>query len=120
MKTINSSLIIFICCFILCFSCEKKDVNEKLPEPAPVIYKFRDGKNYFNNVYVALNDEKTRIIAYPSYGDLKYDSIGIIDIYKGYYFVPMGCFNYGINTAYLDMTVEEFEHADDIKSAPLD
>ena len=108
MKTIKIFLLTVIYCFVLFFLCEKND-NNTAPPPPPYVFKFKEGKDYSNKVYVKLNDEKTRIIAYPSYPDLKYDTV--IDIYKSYYF-GHGYTN-GINTAYLDITVEEFKHADD-------
>ncbi|MBN2521438.1 MAG: hypothetical protein JXB17_13070 [Bacteroidales bacterium] len=90
-------------------SCE--DNVEYFADSSPTIFLFKEGKDYSKNVYVLLNDDKTRIIGYPSYKDLKYDTLGLLDIYKGYYFTLD--MTYGVNSAYLSLTVKEFEFADD-------
>lgn len=113
MNFIRIILLTIVSFTLLLFSCEKNNGKQAL-EPPPCVFKFKEGRDYPNLVYVCLNDEKTHIIGYSTYNDIKWDTISdIIDIYKNYYFAPQGGIICDINTAYLSITIDEYEHIDD-------
>lgn len=109
MKTKKALFLILISIFILQFSCEENDNISQSAEPWVVIYKFKPDKDYTGNVYVRLNSEKNRITAYPSYPDVE-NEVDYTDSYKGYY---LGNGYNGIYTAFLDISIEDFQYIDD-------
>lgn len=74
-------------------------------EPHWQLYKLRG--NYIENVCVMMDKEKTRIKGYPSTDSNAGDtSCHPLPLINGYY-LDQGC-NYGVNSAYLTITREEF------------
>lgn len=113
MNFIKIILLTFVSSGLLFFSCEKDNGEQELPPP-PCVFKFKEGKDYLNNVYVCLDEKKTSIIGYPTYEGLQRDTAtDFIDIYKNYFFVHQGKINCDTNTAYLSITIDEYEHIDD-------
>jgi len=93
----------------LFYQCKEKVSLTKNGE-IPHIFKFKDGKDYSNNVFVILNEKKDRITGIKGcikdsimfYSTYKY----YLDYYKGYYFEKQ---NFGINTGYLSISPEDYE-----------
>lgn len=109
MKPIIFALIISE--MLLCLSC----TPDCCDEPAYSILKFKDGKDsLINYVYVNLNNDKTRMIAYPSAIDYEIIRDTAFDVYKSYYYEQP---NYGVNTAYLNLTIKKFIEVGDTISA---
>jgi len=74
--------------------------------PPTVIYKVSD--EFVNLVPVVLNDEKTKVVAYPAPKDM-YNPKGELrfptPLGKGYYLDQIGV---GLNSAYISLTIEDY------------
>jgi len=104
MKTINLLLILSATLNIILVSCDKDPCCADLPTTD--VLKFKDGKDYSNNVFVLLSEDKKGVNVYPDY----MTEIKPLDNYKGYYLkLP----NYGVLTGYLSLTIEEYKNVPD-------
>jgi hypothetical protein len=112
MNTFKQILIIIIVPILLFISCENNDPEKELPPP-PCVFIFNEKLDYMNYVFVCLNDQKNEIIGYPTYeGIVKWDS-SYYHFYKGYYLVSQGRITCDTNTAYLNITLDEYKSMDD-------
>lgn len=86
-------LIIYLVLIVLFESC----IGGLVHLNSVVIYKFKPAKDYSNNVFVLLSEDKTTIMGYPS-------SINhlLVELDDDYYMDGLG-----INTGYLSMTIDE-------------
>jgi len=76
------------------------------------IFKFKEGKEYLiDHVFVLLSKDRKSISGYPDHSVI---NLKAADIYKKYY---LDAPNYGLNTAYLSLTIEEFNRTWDTLQA---
>lgn len=99
------SLILGLVLFVSCT--QTVDISQvDFNGPPTVIYKVSD--EYVNLVPVVLNEDKTRVIAYPAPKDM-YNTKGELRfpnaLGKGYYLDQIGV---GLHTAYISLTIEEY------------
>ena len=97
---------LFIGFLFLTISCDRNNGVDCCDEPLLRIYKMKG--DYIKNVCIGLTDDKTRILVYPgptdNCGDPGDNPYTMLD---GYYLD--GCCNYGLNSAYLSITKEEYQ-----------
>ena len=91
------AIIILVCAS----SCEPEGPINYMP-PFP-IYKFKND-NYNEYVHIRMNEDKTRIVSFPTNGSEYLDSI-YADFYKGYY---LGGY-YDPYTIILDILIEDYD-----------
>jgi hypothetical protein len=74
------------------------------------VFKYKEGINYIDYVPVYVDSSRKLIIGYPSYKDVAYLLNRNPEPYKNYF---LGFLQYGFNTGYLGITIEEFDNIDD-------
>lgn len=106
MKKISFFSILIISFLFLSNSCEKSKSEDGYYEPALRIYKLKG--DYLDKVCVGLTDDKSNIRVYPAADSNCGDPDEKPYKVKDDYYLD-GCCNYGINSAYLTITKEEYQ-----------
>lgn len=102
MKKISSFLILIISFLFIYSACGESGYYE----PALRIYKLKG--DYIDKVCVGLTDDKTSIRVYPAADSNCGDPTEEPYKVKDNYYLD-GCCNYGVNSAYLTITKEEYQ-----------
>jgi len=110
--------IIFIAILSSAFatSCSEDPIRDCCAEPRDRVVKFKQGNEYLvDHVYVLLKKDKSEIVGYP---DKAIVNKFAFDYYKGYY---LNNPEFGINTGYLSITIEEFAlYCDTLSTITMD
>jgi len=123
MKTNNLKMILGMLLILSLCQCKKKEEHINADEPHTSILKFKEGKDYSNNMWVGMDKNAENVALYPN---CNYDSLDIRnkvfgkynDLYKGYY---LNLYQIGANTAYLNYTIKEYGNVcESISSSSID